>query len=40
MRKVILDVDTGTDDAIAKQGIQICEKYGDSRGDETESSDR
>lgn len=31
---------TGTAAAVAKQGIQICEKYGDSRGDETGSSDR
>lgn len=31
---------TGTAAAVAKQGIQICEKYGDSRGDETQSADR
>lgn len=31
---------TGTSTAVAKQGIQICEKYGDSRGDEAESADR
>lgn len=31
---------TGTAAAVAKQGIQIRKKYGDSRGDETESSDR
>ena len=31
---------TGTAAAVAKQGIQIRKKHGDSRGDETQSADR